>query len=69
MSEVPFYSKYDFVNLMRKKRGIDYTFGWLAMAYALPPMAEEDELAMIQKEVKILLELPDYAVDTALLVV
>ena len=69
MSEVPFYSKYDFVNLMKKKRGIDYTFGWLAMAYALPPMAEEAERELIQKEAKILLELPDYAVDTAALAV
>ena len=60
MSDVPFYNKLDFIQLMIRKRGKDFTLGWLQMAYALPPEPEDQEIAIIQKEVQSLLVLPDY---------
>lgn len=60
MSDVPFYSKLDFIRLMERKRGLNFTFGWLQMAYALPSVPEAQELEIIQKEVQALLALPDY---------
>jgi hypothetical protein len=60
MENLAFYSKYDFVKLLRQKRGAEYTFGWLAMAYAMPPTTEEYEQEMIRKEVPVLQALPDY---------
>jgi hypothetical protein len=60
MSDIPFYNKLDFIRLMERKRGRDFTFGWLEMAYALPPVPEDQEIAIIQKEVQLLLVLPDY---------
>jgi hypothetical protein len=60
MTDIPFYTKQDFVKLMRQKRGTEFTFGWLAMAYALPPVPEDAEHEIIRKEVPILQALPDY---------
>ena len=60
MTDIPFYTKHDFVKLMRQKRGTEYTFGWLAMAYALPPVPEDAEQEIIRKEVAVLTEMPDY---------
>jgi hypothetical protein len=60
MTDIPFYTKQDFVKLMRQKRGTEFTFGWLAMAYALPPVPEDAEQEIIRKEVPILQALPDY---------
>jgi hypothetical protein len=60
MENLAFYSKYDFVKLMRQKRGKDYTLGWLEMAYAMPPTTEDYEQEMIRKEVPVLQALPDY---------
>lgn len=65
MSDIPFYSKYEFVELMQQKRGVQFTLGWLKMAYALPPVTEDAEQEIISREIKTLLTLPDYAVDTA----
>jgi hypothetical protein len=60
MSDIPFYNKLNFIQLMERKRGRDFTLGWLQMAYALPPVPEDQEIAIIQKEVQSLLVLPDY---------
>ena len=60
MENLAFYSKYDFVKLLRQKRGTEYTIGWLAMAYSMLPTTEAQELEMIQKETPVLLALPDY---------
>lgn len=64
MSDVPFYNKLDFIRLMERKRGRDFTFGWLEMAYALPPVPEDQETEIIQKEAVALLALPDYNTTT-----
>jgi hypothetical protein len=63
MSEVPFYSKHNFVELMQRKRGDHYTLGWLKAAYALPTVDEATELDIIQREIPTLLSLPDFVVD------
>lgn len=60
MESKPFYVKQDFVKLLRQKRGTEYTIGWLAMAYSMPAMTEEQELEMIEKETPILQALQDY---------
>lgn len=60
MESKSFYTKQDFVKLLRQKRGTEYTIGWLAMAYSMPPMTEEQELEMIAKETPILQALQDY---------
>lgn len=60
MENIAFYSKYDFVKLLRQKRGKEYTYGWLEMAYAMPPVSEEAEMLIIQKEIPVLQALPDY---------
>ena len=60
MESKPFYVKQDFVKLLRQKRGTEYTVGWLAMAYSMPAVSEAQELEIIQKEIPILLALPDY---------
>jgi hypothetical protein len=60
MENLAFYSKYDFVKLLRQKRGKEYTLGWLEMAYAMPPTTEEYEQEMIRKEIPVLQALPDY---------
>jgi len=60
MTDIPFYTKHDFIKLMRQKRGTEFTFGWLAMAYAMPPVAEDVEQEIIRKEVPVLQALPDY---------
>jgi hypothetical protein len=60
MENLAFYTKHDFIKLMRQKCGTEYTFGWLAMAYAMPPVAEDVEQEIIRKEVPVLQALPDY---------
>lgn len=60
MESKSFYTKQDFVKLLRQKRGTEFTFGWLAMAYALPPVPEDQEAEIIRKEAAILETLPDY---------
>ena len=60
MENKAFYTKSDFVKLLRQKRGLDYVYGWLEMAYTMPPMTEEQELEMIAKETPILQALQDY---------
>ena len=60
MESKPFYVKQDFVKLLRQKRGTEYTIGWLAMAYSMPPMTEAQELEMIAKETPVLQALQDY---------
>jgi hypothetical protein len=60
MESKPFYVKQDFVKLLRQKRGTEYTVGWLAMAYSMPPVPEAQELEIIQKEIPVLQALPDY---------
>lgn len=60
MESKPFYVKQDFVQLLRQKRGTEYTIGWLAMAYSMPPVPEAHELEIIQKEIPVLQALPDY---------
>lgn len=60
MESKPFYVKQDFVKLLRQKRGTEYTIGWLAMAYSMPPMTEAQELEMIAKETPVLQALEDY---------
>ena len=60
MKSKPFYVKQDFVKLLRQKQGTEYTIGWLAMAYSMPPMTEAQELEMIANEMPVLKALPDY---------
>jgi len=60
MESKPFYVKQDFIQLMRQKRGREYTYGWMAMAYSMPPVSEAQELEIIQKEIPVLQALPDY---------
>lgn len=60
METKPFYVKQDFVQLLRQKRGTEYTIGWLAMAYSMPPMTEAQELEMIANETPVLQALQDY---------
>jgi hypothetical protein len=60
MTDIPFYTKHDFVKLMRQKRGKDFTYGWLEMAYAMPSLSDEVEMKVLRKEMAILENLPDY---------
>ena len=60
MSDIAFYSKMDFIKLMRQKRGKDFTYGWLEMAYAMPSLSDEVEMKVLRKEMAILENLPDY---------
>ena len=60
MENLAFYTKSDFVDLLRQKRGADYVYGWLKMSYTMPPMTEAQELEMIAKETPVLQALPDY---------
>ena len=60
MSDIPYFSKYDFLALMEQKRGIHYTYGWLKSAYAMPNVTEAQEMEIIQKEIPKLEALPDY---------
>jgi hypothetical protein len=60
MRDADFFDKWEFVQLMRRKRGTDFAFGWLAMSYAMPPMPEEAEQELIRKEIPVLEALPDY---------
>jgi len=62
METKPFYAKQDFVKLLRQKRGTEYTIGWLAMAYSMPPVPEAQEMEIIQKEIPVLQALPIYNV-------
>lgn len=55
-----FYSKLDYIKLMRQKRGDQFTLGWLEMAYALPAVGEEAEAEIIRNDTELLLTLPDY---------
>lgn len=54
-----YFTKYEFLDLMERKRGRDYVLGWLRAAYALPPVPLEDEMELIRKESVILEALPD----------
>jgi hypothetical protein len=58
MSDILFYTKHEFVSLMRRKRGTEFTLGWLAMAWTLP-LSKEDEQALMQRETEIMLQMPD----------
>ncbi len=60
MSDTAFYTKLKFTQLMREKRGVEYTYGWLEMAYAMPSVSEAEELELIQRETQALEALPDY---------
>lgn len=55
-----FYSKLEFIKLMRQKRGDQFTLGWLEMAYALPAVSESEEAEIIRNDTELLLALPDY---------
>lgn len=61
MNTEPFYTKLEFVKLLREKRGTVYALGWLEMAYALPTVSPAQELEIIQRETAVLQALPDYA--------
>jgi hypothetical protein len=60
MEQKPFFTKLEYVTLLRRKRGMDYAYGWLMMAYALPPVPEEQEREIIQNDWELLNSLPDY---------
>jgi hypothetical protein len=53
--------KTEFVKLMRQKRGVDYTLGWLESSYVYARPAET-ELLIISEQTELLLALPDYPV-------
>jgi hypothetical protein len=55
-----YYNKWNLVKLMRQKRGIEHTYGWLAMAYALPALSEAEEMAVVKRTMENLLTLSDY---------
>jgi hypothetical protein len=60
MNTEPFYTKLEFVKLLREKRGTEYALGWLEMAYALPAMTLEQELEIVARETAQLQELPNW---------
>jgi hypothetical protein len=55
-----FYERLSFVQLMKDKRGTEFTIGWLTMAWSLPPMSNEDELELMQRETEKMMEMPDF---------
>jgi hypothetical protein len=55
-----YYNKWNLVKLMRQKRGIEHTYGWLAMAYALPALSAAEEMKVVKRTIENLLTLPDY---------
>jgi len=55
-----YYNKWNLIKLMRQKRGMEHTYGWLAMAYALPALSEAEEQAVVKQTMENLLTLPDY---------
>ena len=55
-----YYNKWNLIKLMRQKRGMEFTYGWLAMAYALPALSEAEEQAVVKQTMENLLTLPDY---------
>jgi hypothetical protein len=60
MNTEPFYTKLEFVKLLREKRGTEYALGWLEMAYALPALTLEQEMKIVQREAAQLQGLPNW---------
>ena len=64
MEDLSYYKRGNFIALMRQKRGIHFTFGWLENAYARHLDAESENM-IIDREVPLLQAMPDYAVVNA----
>ena len=51
--------KKEFIDLLRKKRGLHYTLGWLESAYTYGSI-ELEEMKIVELEMLKLVALPDY---------
>lgn len=61
MNTEPFYTKLEFVKLLREKRGTEYALGWLEMAYAFGhAVTPEQELEIVARETARLQQLPNW---------
>jgi hypothetical protein len=60
MEDLSNYKRSNFIALMRQKRGIHFTFGWLENAYAQHLDAGREN-QIIDRELPLLQAMPDYA--------
>jgi hypothetical protein len=55
-----FHERLSFIQLMREKRGTEFTIGWLTMAWSLPLMSDEDEQDLMRQEIEKMMEMSDF---------